>query len=137
MRCLTCIWLWLACICAPTALAQIEPAYQGFDLVSYQQQKQAQKGNRAHQLTYKNRTYWFSHSQNRKLFQANPAQYMPRFDGLCAYDQSLNKQSLGDPLQFVVLQEKLYWFKDANAKRQWLRQAKENIALAERFWAGN
>lgn len=121
------LWLYSAAIFAQ------QPAYQGYDLVSYQQQKSAVKGSSANQLSLNNRTYWFSSTQNLSYFKSNPEQYLPHFGERCAYDQSQNKQSPADPQHFIVLDGRLYLFKDQASKKSWLRNAKESIQLGEKF----
>lgn len=118
---------------ATTAIGQ-ESALKGNDVVAYHTENRAILGSQEFNQSFQNQTYLFTNAEHQQQFSANPGRYLPLFAGYCTYAMSQNKKVIGDPKVFITLEGKLYFFKDSEAKNQWLRQAQENIQLGERHW---
>ena len=65
-----------------------EPVLEGFDVVAYfdldyDANETAVLGSEGYQSAYNSYTFWFSSQENLDLFEANPAQYVPKYGREC------------------------------------------------------
>ena len=60
------------------------PSVQGYDVVSYHTDKRPQRGNGNYTATHDGATYQFSNQAHMETFKANPAKYVPAYNGSCA-----------------------------------------------------
>ncbi len=110
-------------------------AIRGYDPVAYFTQSQAVAG--IGQLThlYKNNNWYFSSTQNRDKFIANPQDYAPQYGGYCAYAMSFGKLASTDPEAWTIKQGKLYLNYNKTTRRIWLKDVDNNINKADKNWA--
>ena len=59
-------------------------ALEGYDAVSFFTEDKAVKGKDSISANYLGATYHFASTENRRLFERNPAKYAPAFGGFCA-----------------------------------------------------
>lgn len=92
-------------------------AVSGCDPVAYFSLKQSQIGapqpravpGRADiTAKYNGATFAFSSTENRDKFLANPAKYVPQFDGHCAYGVAKGGKAPGNPHLWRIIDGKLY-----------------------------
>ena len=86
-------------------------ANQGYDVVNYFTTNTAAQGSIEFSTTNAGATYYFVNAENLKAFQANPNNYLPQFDGYCAFAVAkMNKKSPVNPETFRIDDGKLYLF---------------------------
>ena len=92
-------------------------AVSGYDVVAYWDQKQAPVGKaqakavpgKASITTEYNGAKWaFASAANRDKIKADPAKYVPAFDGHCAYGVSVGGKVPGNPHLWRIVDDKLY-----------------------------
>jgi YHS domain-containing protein len=104
-------------------VSQVDPvdkdglAIGGYDVVAYFETGKAEKGNAKFQSVYEGVTYYFTSAERQKLFDANPAKYVPQYNGYCALAVSYGKKVSIDPETFKVMNDKLYLFYNGKTSR--------------------
>lgn len=112
----------------------VEVALQGYDPVAYFMHRQAIKGDSTAQVTSGGKTYYFGMADHIELFKANPEQYLPQFDGLCAMCLVNGQRIAGDPTQFVVDDNKLYFNSNVATQDAFKKDVIGNIARAQSYY---
>ena len=113
-------------------------AIDGYDLVSYFLDDEAETGKKEYKYTYQGAHYFFSSENNLMNFKLNPTKYLPKFGGWCAYSMANNgEKERVDPKSFLILNDQLYlfyeyYFKDKREK--WLESPKDLRKQAQRNW---
>lgn len=78
-------------------------AIDGYDVVSYIENKQAQKGLEKFQTNFKKNKYYFSSKKHQELFERNPQKYLPAYGSWCAWAMAeYNDLVEVDPKAFLV-----------------------------------
>lgn len=111
-------------------------ALRGYDPVSYFKGPAPLKGSPERVSSWMGVTYRFASAENQKAFEANPAQYVPLYGGYCGYAASLNALAPGDPLQYLVHDNKLILQKNAEVKAEFEKATAENYQKANTNWPG-
>ncbi len=92
-------------------------AVSGYDVVSYWDEKQTPVGKKQVKAVagkssitaeYNGAKWAFSSEANRDKFKANPAKYVPAFDGHCAYGVAVGGKVPGNPHLWRIVDDKLY-----------------------------
>ncbi|WP_024768869.1 YHS domain-containing (seleno)protein [Aquimarina macrocephali] len=117
-------------------------ANNGYDVVNYFTTNTAMRGSIEFSTTYNEATYYFANAEHLKAFKANPSQYLPQFDGYCAFAVAkMNKKVPVDPNTFRVDNGKLYLFyndywegKPFNTIIPWIGNESEMEKLANTNW---
>ncbi len=107
---------------------------QGYDVVSYHTGKRPIRGNGHFATTHEGATYLFSTEANLETFKKNPAQYVPAYNGFCAFGVSVGKKFFGDPEVFRVVDGTTYLNLDAEIQDAWLKDTKGRIKSADKKW---
>jgi hypothetical protein len=96
--------------------AQVQPvdkkglAIGGYDVVAYFSNT-AVEGSPSITAVHKKVTYQFSTTANRDAFVKNPTQYLPQFDGFCAWGVGAKNAKFPiNPKTFEIIDGKLYLF---------------------------
>lgn len=120
-------------------------AVSGYDVVSYFDLEQAPVGGeqpaplpgRA-DLTaeYNGATFAFSSAENLSRFQADPATFVPQYDGHCAYGVSKGGKVPGNPTLWRIVDGKLYLNITPVVVGFWNEDIPGNITLADGNWGG-
>ncbi len=130
-----------------TLTAQIAPiddnglAIGGYDLVAYFS-GEAQKGSEVYKTKYNKATYLFSSKENLEIFKKNPTQYLPQYDGYCAWGVGeKNTKFPINPETFDIVDGKLYLFfngpfkgKTFNTLLPWNANTSSLIVKADKNW---
>lgn len=120
-------------------------AVSGYDVVAYfdlpqnpvgQSQPAAIPGKAAITAEYNGAVFAFSTEANRDKFLANPAKYVPQYDGHCAYGVSKGGKVPGNPTLWRIVDDKLYLNITKNVVGFWEEDIPGNINLAEGNWPG-
>jgi len=83
-------------------------ALRGYDPVAYFTVKTPTPGSFKITTVHQDVVYRFSSEENKALFVANPAKYVPQFGGFCAYGLANGVKVDADPVLWTVRNEKLY-----------------------------
>lgn len=109
-------------------------AVSGYDTVAYFTQGKPVKGDSDYSFEYKDATWQFSSKENLALFTANPEKYAPQYGGYCAWAAADGRTASGDPLQWTIIDEKLYLNYNAAVQEEWLKDTKTFIIEADSKW---
>jgi len=115
--------------------AHCTPGVAGYDVVSFQSGKQPLRGNGHHVAVHEGVTYLFVDEANRKVFEQEPARYVPAFGGYCAYGISVGKKFVGDPDVWAIVDGRLYLNLDTKIQQLWERDVPGNIESAREKWS--
>lgn len=119
---------------ADKSFAQFATALRGYDAVAYQTESKAVQGNGNHAIHHDGLTYLFSSKKNAKTFKKNPEQYVPAYNGYCAFGVSKGKKFSTDPEAFKVVDGKLYMNLNKKVQKLWLKDVPGNITSADEQW---
>ena len=106
----------------------------GYDAVSYFTEDAPVKGSADFTAVHNNAIYYFSSSDNRDSFNANPAKYAPQYGGFCAYGAAIGAKFPIDPAVFAIVDDKLYVNNSANVGKLWNAKQAKAIELADKKW---
>ena len=110
------------------------PAVQGYDVVSYHTGKRPVRGNGNFVAVHDGATYLFSSEANQKVFESNPKQYTPAYNGYCAFGVSVGKKFIGDPEVWRLVDGRLYLNLDTGIQSEWLKDVPGRIKTADGEW---
>ncbi|SIS97707.1 YHS domain-containing (seleno)protein [Neptunomonas antarctica] len=111
-------------------------AVSGYDTVAYFTEGKAVKGSDDYSIEYQDTEWRFKNSDNLAIFKADPAKYAPQYGGYCAWAVANNDTAKGDPLQWTLLNGKLYLNYDADIQSKWLKDKEALIRTADQNWPG-
>ena len=94
-------------------------AVGGYDAVAYFRDGRPAKGSSLYQLSYKGAVWRFASGETLKAFQEHPDSFAPQFGGYCSWAVSQHYLAPGDPLQWKVVDGRLYLNANARAKMLW------------------
>lgn len=113
-------------------------ALEGYDPVAYFAEKKAARGNREFSSQYQGATYLFKSLDNKKAFDKEPAAYVPRYGGWCAYAMGASGDKVEvDPETFKIKDGKLYLFYNRffnNTLTKWNENEARLEQQADRNW---
>ncbi|MGF1712599.1 YHS domain-containing (seleno)protein [Vibrio sp. 99-70-13A1] len=110
-------------------------ALDGYDTVAYFSQNKPVKGSKQFTTEYKGADWYFSTETNLTLFVNNPEKYAPQYGGYCAWAVSAkNDFAPGDPLQWSIVNNKLYLNYDQDIKDLWETKRDAHIQQADKNW---
>jgi YHS domain-containing protein len=109
-------------------------ALHGYDPVAYFQLGEPRRGDAGFATTHDGAAYRFASEEHLHAFEANPTRYVPQFGGYCAYGASVGKKFDGDPLQWALVDDRLYLNLNADIRKVWNEDVPGNIANAREQW---
>jgi YHS domain-containing protein len=117
-------------------------ALQGYDPISYLDKAGPKEGKKEHSFLYRGVTYRFVSAENKAKFEADPAKYEPPYGGWCAWAVIDGDKVEIDPMNFEVIDGKVYLFYKGwlgNAKKKWDEKlkaegAKKTVTSADSGW---
>jgi YHS domain-containing protein len=112
-----------------------EVALHEYCPVAYSAAGKALKGNAMYSSTYKGKTYYFVGADIKKMFDASPTKYLPKYDGYCATAMAVGKWVESDPEIFTVHKGNTYLFSNKEAKAAFDSDPDETIAKAGKYFA--
>ena len=118
----------------PAVYAEDGVAVDGTDVVAYFTEGRPVAGKAAFSHDWNGATWWFSSAANRDAFAANPAKYLPEYDGHCAYGVSKGGKVPGNPNLWRIVDGKLYLNITENVVSFWEEDIPGNLDLAENNW---
>lgn len=116
-------------------------ALGGYDVVAYFSNK-ALKGSSSYSAKYKGTTYYFSSAKNMNAFKRSPENYLPQYDGYCAWGVAAKDSKFPiNPETFDLVDGKLYLFyngdfngKPFNTSLLWKQETVKLRAAADKKW---
>lgn len=109
-------------------------AIKGYDPVAYFIQGEAVRGDKDLKHSYGGAVYQFSSNENLERFKANPSQYLPQYNGYCAYGVTKNRKFDIDPKAFEIVDGKLYLNLNKKVQRIWNKDQAALIQEADSNW---
>lgn len=112
-------------------------AIRGADVVAYwslEPGAKAVRGDRNISHEYMGATWYFSTTENRDLFAANPEKYLPEYGGYCAFAVSHGFTKSIDPDFWHIVDGRLYLNFNFFADRKWRRDRDAAIIRADNNW---
>ncbi len=109
-------------------------AVHGYDVVAYFTEGKPTLGSDKYAVAYNGATYRFESQENLGAFKADPAKYEPAYGGFCAYGAALGKKFDGDPLNWKIVDGKLYLNVNADIASEWVKDIPGNIKKADGNW---
>lgn len=109
-------------------------AVGGYDPVAYFTKGEPVEGSSDFQIEYKDTKWLFSSQENLDLFNADPDKYAPQYGGYCAWAVGHNITAKGDPLQWTIVNDKLYLNYDADIQSKWLQDTDKWIVEGDKNW---
>ena len=96
-------------------------ALKGYCPVSILEMRKWVKGDPAYRVVYDGHAYLFANEQGKKMFEANPAKYVPALGGDCVVALvKMGKRVPGDIRYSAVHDGRLFLFAGADAKKMFL-----------------
>jgi hypothetical protein len=81
-------------------------------------------------------TFAFASEENRDRFLADPAAYVPQYDGHCAFGVAKGSKVPGNPDLWRIVDGKLYLNVSARASSAWQQDIPGNLQMSEANWTG-
>lgn len=111
------------------------PGLSGYDPVAYFTDRKPIRGSGYHVAVQDGVTYAFASAEHKKLFIANPKQYLPAFGGYCAYGVAVGKKFVADPEVWEVVDGILYLNLDKGIQEKWQRDIPGYIKKGNTNWS--
>ena len=119
------------------AAQQAPLALEGYCPVSILQMRKWVRGDPAYQVVYDGRTYLFANEQGQKIFEGNPAKYVPALGGDCVVALvKMGKRVPGDIRHASIHDGRLLLFSSAEAEKMFLADP-ATYANADLAYGGN
>jgi len=109
-------------------------AINGYDPVAFFRQGMALKGDSTIIMNWNGATWYFSNTENRKLFEEKPEMYAPQYGGYCAFGASKGYKAKTDPTAWTIVKGKLYLNYNSKVKEAWLPDTTARIQAADQYW---
>ncbi len=109
-------------------------AISGYDTVAYFTESRAVKGRSEFEFVWKDARWHFSSPANRDLFAADPDRYAPQYGGFCSLGLAKGKTLAADPEAWTIVDGKLYFKFNIQARDKWRKNFAENLSKAEENW---
>jgi YHS domain-containing protein len=109
-------------------------AVLGYDVVAYQTDNKALKGDPKFTEWVHGAKYLFTSREHQELFRASPKKYLPQYGGFCAYAMSLGKVRPINPEIFSVEDGRLMLQHTKEAFDLFSKDVKGNIVKADTKW---
>ena len=120
----------------PIATGPDKVAIRGYDTVAYFTDARAVKGSADIEYLWQGTRWWFSSTDHRDLFAADPERYAPQFGGFCAEGLAVGELAPADPENWAVFDGKLYLASSAGNRAEWSKNPTRRIEHARTNWAG-
>jgi YHS domain-containing protein len=106
----------------------------GHDVVAYFTEGKHRAGDPKFKSEHKSVTFLFATADHKAKFDANPAAYIPQYNGYCANGIVYGIPWGGDADSWRVIDNKLYIFGGRQSRDAFLLDTADNIKLADKYW---
>lgn len=110
-------------------------AVNGYDVVAFLTDDKATQGSKTFEFVWHGAKWLFSSEENLNKFKKEPELYAPEFGGYCAHAMADGQKIAGDPINWKVIDGKLFLMQNPEMKKQWEMNQAENIKKAQEQWA--
>jgi YHS domain-containing protein len=111
-------------------------ALQRHDAVSFFVDGKAEKGDPKIQSIYQGARYVFTSADHKRLFDAEPAKYVPAYGGYCAYGVA-NGHAVPVKIEtWQIFEDKLILNYDLDVKSKFDKDKAGNLRKADANWPG-
>lgn len=97
------------------------------------------EGKEEFSATHDSKLYYFVSEDARQEFEKNPAKYIPAYGGNCAFGMSIEKEFEVCPMNFKIIDDRLYLFlhnDDTDALALWNDEDEAKCLVnADKHWA--
>ncbi|RKZ00470.1 MAG: hypothetical protein DRQ13_00390 [Ignavibacteriae bacterium] len=100
--------------------------------VAYLAMQKNVEGDPQYSSTYEGKTYYLANADAKKMFDAEPEKYLPKYDGYCATAVSMGKLMESDPQLFSVYNEATYLFSNKMAKETFDKNPEMTVKNADK-----
>lgn len=107
----------------------------GADVVTYFTEGRYVQGASEYTSEVEGVDFHFSSAENKALFDADPAAYIPQYGGYCANGIAFGIPWGGNAEDFLVHDGKLYIFGGALSKQAFLLDLDANLKLSDKYWS--
>jgi hypothetical protein len=111
-------------------------ALAGYDPVAYFASASPVQGRNDYEFQFRQGVFRFHNEGNRAAFVEHPEIYTPQFGG---YDPIALARGIalpGNPLEWLIVNDRLYLFYSASARTAFLANPPEAIVVAAERWPG-
>lgn len=103
--------------------------------VAYLMMEKDMKGDAKFASKYDGKTYYLANADAKKMFDAEPNKYLPKYDGYCATGFSMGKKIESDHQYFSVYNGATYLFSNKMAKDAFDKDPKMMVKKADENFA--
>ena len=118
-----------------TKSVEVEVQLDGYCPVAYLVMEKAVEGDAKYSSTYEGETYYLANADAKKMFDADPEKYLPKYDGYCATAVAMDKLMESDPQLFSVYDGATYLFSNQMAKESFDKDPQMTIKNANKNFA--
>lgn len=111
-------------------------AVGGYDPVAYFVSGEPTRGAAQFQAMHQGVEYRFANAENLARFRAAPSAYLPQYGGYCAWAVSHGATAPGGPLNWRIVNGKLYLFSSATLQRRWAEDLPNLVRSGDANWPG-
>jgi YHS domain-containing protein len=108
-------------------------AVSGYDVVTYFNGG-PKAGKKEFATTYNGAKFAFTTDANLKAFKANPAKYVPAYDGHCAFGVAQGGKVPGNPTLWKIVSGKLYLNITKSVQEDWEADIPGNLKKSTVNW---
>lgn len=92
------------------SLGPDQVALQGYSPVAYWERGKAIKGSPDYAVRHNGVTYYLDGQQEVKMFESDPARFVPAYGGWCAYGMAVGERIPANPERFKVVEGRVMLF---------------------------
>tara|TARA_R110002012_G_scaffold12277_4_gene54872 strand:+ start:1514 stop:1990 length:477 start_codon:yes stop_codon:yes gene_type:complete len=109
-------------------------AVDGYDPVAYFAEGRPVEGSADYTLDYMGAEWRFASPENRDAFRRDPGRYAPQYGGYCAWAVAQGSTAKGDPLNWKIVNDRLYLNYNADIQTRWEKDISGNVRAANQNW---
>jgi YHS domain-containing protein len=109
-------------------------ALKGHDPVAFFTQGRPVAGDYRYESNYNGTRYRFASAENKKLFDVDPARYVPQFGGFCAYGVSRGYAVDVELDAFQIVDGRLLMQYDKSVRDRFNQDTEGNLKRADANW---
>jgi YHS domain-containing protein len=109
-------------------------ALKGHDPVAFFTQGRPVAGDYRYESNYNGTRYRFASAENKKLFDTDPARYVPQFGGFCAYGVSRGYAVDVELDAFQIVDGRLLMQYDKSVRDRFNQDTEGNLKRADANW---
>jgi len=111
-----------------------EGAIKGYDPVAFFKAGKPVMGKKEYSYQWNDATWYFSSSDNLKIFKKDPEKFAPQYGGYCAYGTSEGHKAPTETDTWTILNNKLYFNYNKDIQTEWKKDQKSRIEKADKIW---